>query len=236
MGRARRFIRSAAARLAERLAEPGQDLVEEDEDYVSPLEDDDVLRRGVILSSKLESLFERNRFELRHLLALPPGTTLDVAVWDRNFDDRLYHQGVEGESLSATQLLGCTRVPATYHGGVLISLDHEDWPHEPFPVHVCSWESWYPLEEDGTMNIAARIEEGCIKCYGPCRGGDCTGLPPPNHPTDMEAYLACPIGWRGPMILWSAVEADPTTYCYFHPAPCSAEWDDEEEGEGEEDE
>jgi hypothetical protein len=139
------------------------------------------------------------------LKQLKPGDTIDLLPLDRNVGDTVDSAGIPPNKLQAAAKFFEPNKAIYEHkeglqGKLTLLVNSERIVLDPFEFHVeiNRSDNWYPLQ-DGSL--PAKDPQGFVKLLG--KKMHWTALDPTTH-----------VGYRGPMIAWSALKKSPKVFWY----------------------
>lgn len=161
----------------------------------------DLIKEGAMPARRIPALMRDEWLCIRDVAAMAPGEKLDVAVFDRNWGDVALNDRVNAHGVAKRAPDFLRRARATFQrskdptrlSGTLVHATV--MKNFEFDVQYKA-HSWYPLV-DGAL--PARDEQTGRELLG--KSVPWTALPP-----------STPVGWRGPMVRWKAVEAAPDLF------------------------
>ena len=130
---------------------------------------------------------------LNDVKALKIGDTLDVVIWDRNFEEARIWNSPEGKEYTPKWFFADNRVTLTYLGNL-------EWDM------VFAWDTKQKFRHEvhvDTIGLNKKGHTWCPVCNGKIT---CTRKSVDKLPGTTR------VGWRGPAMLWSNLGSNPKVY------------------------
>jgi len=125
------------------------------------------------------------------------GDTIEVVIWDRNFEEYgIWNSVKEGVSYNPQIFFQCNKHKLTYKGNMIWDIDFNHGETFRHPVHIEHEKNkWRAIDNDGN------VYSGC---------SDCETKKILQHWSEYPGNSR--VGWRGPAMLWDKLNGLPQVY------------------------
>ena len=156
------------------------------------------------------NVFSRGKhLTIKDVTQLGIGETLDVVIWDRNFEEYwIWDNAESGKNYDAEEFFKHNRNQITYKGNMEWDIHFSFVETIEHPVHLdttgveTNW-TWVAIGTDGKIHITKEILNKEEKIPSHWK---------PKHIHWSEFPEDTRVGWRGPMMLWKDLKDAPRVY------------------------
>lgn len=140
---------------------------------------------------------------------MSPGVTIDVVIWDRNYEEYwIWDNAEDKKEYDPEEFFEQNRHQITYLGNMKWDIKFPFGETIAHPIHLdtsslqTNWR-WVAVEEDGFIHITTEVVN---------EGEEIPSHWEPKHMHWSEFPDTTIVGWRGPIMLWDNLKNMPQVY------------------------